>query len=163
MTQVELHYLLPVHADSLRPILPTKLADLVITAREFDVVRGDIEGHAWVHHSPLLATVAHAAHVLSAYAPFDTLGQAGHPNVIVPAIAALPLLFALEVLAIFHVDRLPTLVVDWSEPLHLVVGEPVHGNVLALDVGVGGHVHLVFPLGLLGEELLFPVVLVTRL
>ena len=65
-------------------------------------------------------------------------------------------------LAVFQAG-LSALVVDGREALHLLVGEPVHGNVLALDVGVRRHVHLVFPLGLLRQELLFPIVLVTRL
>ena len=66
-------------------------------------------------------------------------------------------------LAIFHIDWLPTLVIHWGKPLHLVVREPVHRNVFALDVGVGRHIHFMFPLSLLGQEFLFPIVLVTRL
>ena len=158
-----MHYLLPVHSNALGSVLPSKFSDLVITAREFDVVRRNIEGHTRMHDSPLLPTIAHAAHVLGAYAPFDTLRQAWHSNIIVPAIATLPLLFAFKVLAIFHVDGLPALVIDRGESLHLVVGEPVHRNMFALDVGVGRHIHFVFPLSLLGQEFLFPIVLVTRL
>jgi hypothetical protein len=132
-----LHNLLPVHPNALGSVLPSKFSDLVITAREFYVVGRNIEGHTWVHDSPLLPTIANAAHVLSAYAPFDTLRQAGHSNIIVPAITTLPLLLAFKVLAIFHIDGLPALVIHRGQPLHFVVWEPVHRNVFALDVGVG--------------------------
>ena len=163
LIKVQLHNLLPVHPNALWSVLPSKLPDLVITAGEFDVVRCNIEGQTRMHDSPLLPAIAHAAHVLGAYAPFDTLWQAGHSNIIVPAITTLPLLFAFEMLAIFHIDGLPTLVIHRGEPFHLVVGEPVHRNVFALDIGVGRHIHFVFPLSLLGQEFLFPIVLVTRL
>ena len=66
--------MLPVHPNALGSVLPSKFSDLVITAREFYVVGRNIEGHTRVHDSPLLATIAHAAHVLGAYATFDTLG-----------------------------------------------------------------------------------------
>lgn len=68
-----MHNLLPVHPNALWSVLPSKFSDLVITARELDVIGRNIEGHTRMHDSPLLPTIAHAPHVLGAYAPFDTL------------------------------------------------------------------------------------------
>ena len=140
-----------IHADALWSVLSSKFPNLVIAPGKLDIVGLYIKWHTRVHDAPLLAI---ASHVLAPNTTLDAGGETWHPTPIVPAIASLPLFLALK--SLLH---LPALVVDGCESLHLVVRQPIHGYMLALDVGICRHIHLVFTLGLLSHELLLPTVL----
>jgi len=61
-------------------------------------------------------------------------------------------------LPILHIDGRPTFVRNRCESLHLVIGQAIHGDVLALDVRVSRHVYFVLTLGLLSHILLFSAI-----